>query len=114
MSKRVIARINQLQLVNNVHCLGFIDNPYGIINQSKVLCIPSSWEGFGLVAVEALSLGKPVVAANVGGLPGIVTEESGKVCTYESEYIEEIVKLLTDSNYYFMKSSGANDRASTS
>ncbi len=111
LKERVIERISSLELEENVHCLGFIDNPYGIIEQSKILCIPSRWEGFGLVAIEALSLGKPIVAANVGGLPGIVTEESGKVCTYEKEYIDEIYELLVNSKYYGQKSCGASNRA---
>lgn len=111
LRKQVIDKISRLQLEENVHYLGFIDNPYGIINQSKILCIPSRWEGFGLVAIEALSLGKPVVAANVGGLPGIVTAESGKVCIYENEYIDEIYELLINSKYYRKKSRGASNRA---
>ncbi|MDD2325481.1 MAG: glycosyltransferase [Alphaproteobacteria bacterium] len=37
-----------------------------------VVVMPSRWEGFGLVAVEAMRLSKPVIASNVGGLPEII------------------------------------------
>jgi hypothetical protein len=37
--------------------------------------VPSIKEGFGLAAVEAMALARPVIASNVGGLPEIV--ESG-------------------------------------
>lgn len=34
--------------------------------------VPSRWEGFGLVAVEAMRAGRAVIAARVGGLPEVV------------------------------------------
>lgn len=56
--------------------VGWLDRE-GVFSQMKscdVLVIPSRWEGFGLVAIEALSLGVPVVAAAVGGLREILDD----------------------------------------
>jgi len=39
-----------------------------------VVVIPSRWEGFGLVAIEAMRAGKAVVATSVGGLQSIVVD----------------------------------------
>jgi len=41
---------------------------------ADLLIMPSRWEGFGLVAVEALAQGTPVMASNVGGLSEIVID----------------------------------------
>lgn len=45
--------------------------------RADVVAVPSHREGFGLVAVEALDRGRPVVASRVGGLADVVTGETG-------------------------------------
>ncbi len=54
--------------------LGWMDRE-GVYAQMKacdVLVVPSRWEGFGLVAVEAMRMQVPVIAAAVGGLVAIL------------------------------------------
>lgn len=73
------ARIEELGLVHVIRLYGFQKNPYIYLKQAKVMCMPSKWEGFGLAAVEALALGKPVIAAPVGGLNDIINDNCGKL-----------------------------------
>lgn len=108
---QVEEKIKELDLEENVILYGFQKNPFGILKAGKVLCIPSLWEGFGLVAVEALSLGKPVVAANVGGLKDIINESCGKLCVDAADYINELGLLLKDEKIYKEKSRQALIRA---
>jgi len=103
--------IEQSNLNSNIELLGFIENPYGILSNSKMLCITSDWEGFGLVAVEALSLGKPVIATPVGGLPSIVNNDCGRLCETDDEFAVEIKQLLLDKTYWCKKSKMALNRA---
>lgn len=42
------------------------------VRASDIVAVPSRFEGFGLAALEAMALGKPVVATNVGGLPEVI------------------------------------------
>lgn len=94
-----------------VHMKGFVKNPYDYMNQGAILVMPSQWEGFGLVAVEALAFGVPVVANPVGGLTGIVDDSCGILTMMHEEKVIELKKLLDDSEYYQKKSSSAKKRA---
>lgn len=103
--------IKRLKLENNISCVGFQKNPYKLLKQCKIMLMPSDWEGFGLAAVEGLTLGLPVVASPVGGLKNIVNEECGKICVEDKDFCNEIVKLLSDYDYYKLKSNNALKRA---
>lgn len=51
---------------------GFVEDVYSLMAELDLLVISSLWEGFGLTAIEAMVLGVPVVATEVGGLPEVV------------------------------------------
>ena len=107
LSKRIIEN----GLENNVRLYGFQRNPYGMLKNTKILCLPSKWEGFGLVAIEALSFGKPVICSSVGGLLKVVNDSCGAICNKKEEYIYEIKNLLENERIYNLKSQNAYKRA---
>jgi glycosyltransferase involved in cell wall biosynthesis len=55
-----------------VEFAGFRPDTVSLLSACDVVLVPSAKEGFGLVAVEAMAAGKPVVATRVGGLSEIV------------------------------------------
>ncbi|HTL13181.1 MAG TPA: glycosyltransferase [Bdellovibrionota bacterium] len=56
---------------------------------ARALVFPVLWpEPFGLVVVEALMAGTPVLARPVGSLPELVTPEVGKLLDTEEEWVE--------------------------
>ncbi len=60
----------------NISYLGWLDEE-GITAQMRacdLVAMPSRWEGFGLVALEAMRLGKQVIASSVGGLKEVVID----------------------------------------
>jgi len=54
-----------------------------LYNLAQVSVVPSRIEPFGLVAIEALACGTPVVATNAGGLPDFINEEVGQLVQME-------------------------------
>lgn len=111
LREKIETKCHELNIVNNVTLYGFQKNPYGLLNASKILCMPSEWEGFGLAAVEGMTLGKPVVAAPVGGLVNLIDDSCGKLCEKKEDYIKTIIKLLSDQQEYEKKAEGAKRRA---
>ncbi len=64
----------------SVEFRGFVEDRAALAelyNSAKVVCIPSMNEAFGLVAIEALACGAPLVAYSVGALPGIFLNYRG-------------------------------------
>lgn len=53
----------------NVQVLGSVPNINDVLSNTRVLLMPSIWyEGFGLIAMEAMLRGVPVIASDSGGL----------------------------------------------
>lgn len=60
----------QRNISNRVHLPGFMLSPHGWLRGADIFVLTSQFEGFGLVLVEALAVGTPVVAVDaVGGGP---------------------------------------------
>ena len=60
----------RLGLADRVRWRGFQKNPQAWMLAAKCVVVPSFWqEPYGLVAAEAVALGRPVVAFAIGGLP---------------------------------------------
>jgi D-inositol-3-phosphate glycosyltransferase len=67
---------------------------------ADALAVTSRYESFGLAAVEALASGLPVVAAQVGGLPSIITHgENGLLVRWRcpEAFAEQFDLLLEDT-----------------
>ena len=77
---------------------GFQD-PAQYVAEADVVLVPSRVEPFGLVAVEALLLGRPVVASRVGGLPEIISDHrTGLLVDADTPQAmaDAIIHLLSD------------------
>ena len=64
--------INELGVASCVHLTGYIEEADALIREGNVLVMSSREEGLGSVVLQALALGKPVVATRAGGLAEVV------------------------------------------
>ncbi len=66
-----------LGLAHNVSFVGWLDNEglNSLYQWAKIVAVPSRWaEPFGMVGIEAMQRGRPVVAFDVGGIPDWLTD----------------------------------------
>lgn len=89
----VLADGPPLAVPDNATLAGWLDQSQleGLFESADVLVVPSRWEGFGLIAVEAMRAGLAVMASRVGGLPEII-EDGGCGVLVAPESVDEIVR----------------------
>ena len=71
----LLNEIDLLRISANVIHVGYQSDPHPYYDIMDVLRVPSSREGFGLVAAEAMMHSLPVIASKVGGLKDIILDE---------------------------------------
>ncbi len=78
------------------------ENLSKLYNIADVLAVPSRIEGFGLVAIEALACGTPVVATNKGGMTDFINDEVGALVDVEDDVMleREISKILNGEKIF--------------
>lgn len=83
----------ELGIAEQVRFLGYVpDEELPVLYSSAdVFVLPSRYEGFGLVLLEAMACGTPVIGADAGGIPTAVKDgQVGNTVTREVEAITEV------------------------
>jgi glycosyltransferase involved in cell wall biosynthesis len=68
-------RSDSLGVASRVHFLGYRRDIYGFIAHCDALLIPSMHEGLPYTVLEAMALGRPIIATRVGGLAEVLEHE---------------------------------------
>ncbi len=80
----------------NVRFLGYRKDVGRVLSESALLVLPSKREGFGLVILEANSLGVPAVGRRTGGIPELIREGKNGLTFEDFGELVEAVKTLLE------------------
>lgn len=110
--RKTIALSEDLGIDERVHFLGFRCDIERVIKAVDIVVIPSLWEGFGLVAVEAMACGKPIAASNVTGLREVIGD-SGILFAPDdyNDIARSILSIMSDKELFSSYAKKAQIRA---
>lgn len=88
-------------LINNVKLLGFLDRGQivDVLSKSNVFILPSAYETFGVVYIEAMAIGRPIIATKNGGANDIINDSNGYLIDVDNE--EQLINAMRNmiNNY---------------
>ena len=90
---KAFVRQNQL---TNVEFVGYQSGEafHDLIRNSALVVVPSEWyENAPFACYETMALGRPVIGANIGGIPELVQEEETGLL-FESGNVDELAKKI--------------------
>lgn len=111
---RIKGQIDQYRLQNKVIFLGSIDQSQlrKYYSAADALVVPSLYESFGLVTVEALACGTPIIVSRIGKMKNIVKEGKNGLSfhPYESASLaKSIENVLTRRGHFWSSASIRED-----
>jgi glycosyltransferase involved in cell wall biosynthesis len=108
------ASLQALGLSKVVTITGMVSHGHmlGAMAAADLVVVPSRFEGFGLTALEAMALGRPVVATTAGGLPEVIEHgvSGWLVPPQQPEALAQAIAMLLD-NAALRQTLGAAGRA---
>ena len=90
---------HQLGIERNVVFTGFVEDLVEVMDAFDIFALSSLYEGLPTVVIEAMALGKPVVATKVGGTPEIITDGADGFLARPGDpedLAQKLLKLLRD------------------
>ncbi len=97
LMKEIEQQIKQNDLSNDVFLAGSIAQPLDLIESADLFILPSSFEGFGLVIVEALSVGTTVVSTDCKSGPAEILLDGKLGYLGEVNNAESFAELIIEA-----------------
>lgn len=108
-------QIERLNLKHDVIFTGFVDQEFKLsaLSRASIFVIPSQHEGFGIVALEAMAMGIPIVASYIEGIKDILEDMNTGIFVPPARperICDAILRLLNDADLYKKISSNAKGK----
>ena len=98
LEEEVRNEVDALKLNKNIYFLGFQNNPYKILHDSKLMLMTSLWEGTPMCVLEAMSLGVPIVSTPTDGVHYIVEDgQTGILSDSNIGLVDACCKIISDA-----------------
>lgn len=112
--KAIKKEINSSPYKEDIITLGYVNRPVvtGLLKKAVVFVFPSIYEGFGLPVLEAMSVGAPVIAADIESLREVGGSSAIYVDPWDTKaFSDAITHLSTDSGEQIRYSHEGRERA---
>lgn len=98
--ENILKKISDYSLEKIIKLKGQIDNPYNEMQKSDFLLLPSYFESFGIVIVESMSCGTPVLACDTSATSELITDGyNGIIVENSTDGLHEgINRILEDKS----------------
>tara|TARA_Y100000588_G_C14276874_1_gene934800 strand:- start:57 stop:1133 length:1077 start_codon:yes stop_codon:yes gene_type:complete len=98
------SQVSELGLSENIEIVGEVPANKDVVNfyeQASLFCLPSLQEGFGIVFLEAMCSGLPIVAMNVSAVPEVLGDCALLVQENDLQGLSDsIIRILQDEELY--------------
>lgn len=97
-SQKLVKLVGNLNMDDHIKFLGFIPEielPL-FYSAATVFVYPSTYEGFGLPPLEAMSCGTPVITSNITSIPEVVKDSGMLIDPYTNSDLENAIEILVN------------------
>ncbi|RBP84467.1 CDP-glycerol glycerophosphotransferase [Cytobacillus firmus] len=91
LKSKLIEIINELNLTKKVFLVGQVENPFVLIKESDCFILSSNYEGQGLVLLETMIIGKPIIATDVTGVRSVLEGGYGQLIDNNESALRESI-----------------------
>jgi len=92
LKKQLTLQAETLGLENDIIFVGQLENPFALLDECDCFVLSSDYEGQGLVLMEAMIVGKPIIATDVTGVRSVLEGGLGLLVENTEEALTEAMK----------------------